>query len=256
MTVPTTVPLNVAAWGAPGGPVCVCLHGITANSASWTRLGPRLANLGFRVLAPELRGHGESPKPDDGYDTATLLADVAAAVPARMDVLIGHSFGGYLAQEGVLRGVFRPRALILEDPVSHQPNQEVPTRMLAYDRAHLPRDIEGTLALNPRWTRLDAAGKVLSLEQVDWEGARAAFAGNAPWDLRGSAARVAATVPTRWVLPGESRFVPPADVAALTASVGADAVVTVPHAGHSVHRDDIDGFLDVVTSLYDPRSRP
>ncbi|MEU3453545.1 alpha/beta fold hydrolase [Micromonospora sp. NPDC006766] len=251
----TMVPLNVASWGAPGGPVCVCLHGITANSNSWTRLGPRLAELGFRVLAPELRGHGESPKTADGYDTSTLLADLAAVVPAQPAVLIGHSFGGYLAQEAVLRGVFRPEALILEDPVSHQPDQEVPTAMLAYDREHLPRDIEGIMALNAHWTRLDAAGKVLSLEQVDWAGARAAFAGNAPWDLRGAAARVAATVPTRWVLPGESRFVPEGDVAALRAAVGADSVVVVPQAGHSIHRDDLDCFVDVVTSLYDPRSR-
>ncbi|WP_326564200.1 alpha/beta fold hydrolase [Micromonospora peucetia] len=255
MSTAGPVPLNVATWGAAGGPVCVCLHGITANSSSWARLGPRLAELGFRVLAPELRGHGESPKTADGYDTETLLADLAAVVPAQPDVLIGHSFGGYLAQEGVLRGVFRPRALVLEDPVSHQPDREAPTASLAYDRAHLPRDIEGTLALNPHWTRLDAAGKVLSLEQVNWDGARTAFAGNAPWDLRGAAAQVAAAVPTRWVLPGESRFVPATDVAALRAAVGAESVVVVPHAGHSIHRDDLDRFVDVVTSLHDPRSR-
>jgi pimeloyl-ACP methyl ester carboxylesterase len=213
-------------------------------------VGPVLAGLGFYVLAPELRGHGESPKPKDGYDTATLLADLQEVVPDEMDVLIGHSFGGFLAQKAVLGDVFKPRALVLEDPVSHQPDQETPTEMLAWDRAHLPRDIEGTLVLNPRWSRRDAAGKVLSLEQVDWDGARTAFAGNAPWDVRGAAARVAGLVATCWVLPGESRFVPAQDLASLIAIVSEEAVAVFPDAGHSIHRDEPDAFARLVASLY------
>lgn len=153
---PETVWLNRASWGRPGDPLVVCLHGITSNAASWTDVGPRLAELGFHVLAPELRGHGESPRPDSGYDTATLLADLRQVLPADMDVLVGHSFGGYLAQEGVLRGIFRPGALLLEDPVSHQPDPETPTDMLEWDRLNLPRTIEGTLELNPGWSRKDA----------------------------------------------------------------------------------------------------
>ena len=60
--------------------------------------------------------------------------------------------------------------------------------MLAWDEANLPRDIEGLLRLNPEWARLDAAWKVVSLEQIDFKDATAAFAGNAPWDLRPDAA--------------------------------------------------------------------
>lgn len=251
----TAVPLNTASWGRPGDPVCVCLHGITSNAASWTAAGPRLADLGFRVLAPELRGHGESPKPAQGYDTDTLLADLGAVAPDGMDLLIGHSFGGYLAQEGVLRGLFRPRALVLEDPVSHQPDQAVPTAMLEWDRTELPREVDGLRALNPGWSRLDAAGKLLSLEQTDWDAARAAFAGNAPWDLRGAAAEVARRVPTRWVLPGESRFVPAADAQSLVTAVGREAVVVVPEAGHSIHRDALDTYVTVVDELYRTATR-
>lgn len=228
----------------------VCLHGITSNAASCTDVGPRLAELGFHVLAPELRGHGESPKPAAGYDTATLLADLRQVLPADMDVLVGHSFGGYLAQEGVLRGVFRPDALLMEDPVSHQPDQETPTGMLEWDRLNLPRTVEGLLELNPGWTRKDAAGKILSMEQVDWAGARAAFAGNAPWDLRPVAAEIAAGRPTAWLLPGTSRFVPAENETALVTDVGQDRVVVVEEAGHSVHRDDLDAFTALVERLY------
>lgn len=240
------VPLNVASWGDPNQPACLCLHGITANASSWGGLAPRLAERGYRVLAPELRGHGESPKPATGYDLATLLADLTASVPADPVLIIGHSFGGALAQRAVLDGVFAPRALILEDPVSHQPDAAQAAAMLEWDRANLPRDIDGLLRLNPRWTRVDAAGKVLSLEQVDWDAAKSAFADNAPWDLRGEAATLAARLPTRWVLPAASRFVPDGDRDVLTDAVGADAVIVIPGVGHSIHRDDPGAFLTVV----------
>jgi hypothetical protein len=56
--------------------------------------------------------------------------DLAEAVPMSPDVLLGHSFGGTLAQIGVLNGMFTPGALILEDPVSVFADQETPRAML------------------------------------------------------------------------------------------------------------------------------
>ena len=242
--------LNVLAWGVPEAPrVCVALHGITANAGSWTRPARLLAERGWRVLAPDLRGHGESPRADGDFRTATLLADIAESVPTAPDVLIGHSFGGYLAQMAVLDRVMRPRALLLEDPVSVQPDAAVPTAMLAWDEANLPRSIDGLLALNPGWNRLDAAWKLLSLEQIDFADARAAFAGNAPWDMRPRAARVAAITRTAWIVPEVSRFVPVADRERLIRDVGTAAVVVVPGAGHSVHRDMTERFVALVESL-------
>jgi pimeloyl-ACP methyl ester carboxylesterase len=235
-------------WGADGAPVCVALHGITANTGAWALIGPRLAELGLRVIAPDLRGHGESPA-DGRFDTASLLADLAEVVPHDPALLIGHSFGGYLAQRAILDGVLQPKALLLEDPVSHQPSYAVAADMLAHDRAHLPRSVEGILEANPGWSRLDAAWKVLSLEQVNWAGAEAAFAGNAPWDVREEAATVAELVPTVWMLPGESRFVPEDDLRRLHDEVGEKSVVVAAAAGHSIHRDEADLFLDTVRAL-------
>jgi pimeloyl-ACP methyl ester carboxylesterase len=226
----------------------VLLHGITANSGAWVHMGPALAGLGLHVHAPELRGHGDSPATGP-FDTATLLADLLESVPSDPALLVGHSFGGYLAQRGVLDGLFTPGALLLEDPVSHQPDAAVPTAMLAADETGIRRSVDGILEANPRWSRLDAAWKVLSLEQVSWDGARAAFAGNAPWDLRDDAARVAALVPTVWVLPGESRFVPPADVERLRREVGEERLVIAPEAGHSIHRDEPELFLATAAAL-------
>lgn len=240
--------LNVREWGQPGHPTAVLLHGITANAGAWVAMGPALAARGMHVLAPELRGHGDTPARAP-YDPTTLLGDIADSVPTAPDLLVGHSFGGFLAQRGVLDGTLRPRAMVLEDPVSHQPDAELPAAMLEHDRTSLPRSVDGILALNPRWSRLDAAWKVLSLEQVDWSAATAAFATNAPWDLRADAGAVARLVPTVWVLPGESRFVPSEDRAKLVASVGQDRVIVADAAGHSIHRDEPELFLATIDAL-------
>ena len=244
------VPLNVMRWGDPGAEkIAVALHGITANGGAFFQLARMLAERGWRVIAPDMRGHGESARGDGDFTTASLLADFVAAVPTDPDVLIGHSFGGYLAQSGVLAGVFRPRALVLEDPVSHFADRQAPAAMLGWDEAHLPRDIEGLMALNPKWSRLDAAWKLLSLEQIDFKDATLAFAGNAPWDLRPRAAEVAAKQPTAWVLPEVSRFVPADDQARLRAEVGPKAMFVLPDVGHSVHRDAPQAFVDIVMKL-------
>lgn len=246
------VPLNVMRWGDPDAKkVAVALHGITANGGAFFQPARLLAERGWQVIAPDMRGHGESDRGDGDFSTDALLADIAAAVPADPDVMIGHSFGGYLAQAGVLAGLFRPRALVLEDPVSHFADQQAPAAMLAWDEANLPRNIEGLLALNPKWSRLDAAWKLLSLEQIDFKDATAAFAGNAPWDLRPHAAQIAAKQPTAWVLPEISRFAPAQDQAQLRDRVGPKALFALPDVGHSVHRDAPEVFVDIVTRLSD-----
>jgi pimeloyl-ACP methyl ester carboxylesterase len=239
--------LNVMRWGDPSAAkIVVALHGITANGGAFARPARLLSERGWLVLAPDMRGHGESPREDGDFSTEALLADFAAFVPTAPDVLIGHSFGGYLAQAGVLSGVFRPRALVLEDPVSHFADQATPAAMLAWDEANLPRSIEGLLELNPKWSRLDAVWKLLSLEQISFKDAAAAFAGNAPWDLRSDAAKVAASQLTVWVIPRESRFVPPKDQEHLRRDVGEGRLVILDNVGHSVHRDAVELFVDIV----------
>lgn len=244
--------LNVMRWGERDAPkTMVALHGITANGGAMTQPGRLLAQHGWQVIAPDMRGHGESTRADGDFSFDALLADFAENVPAEPDVLLGHSFGGTLAQLGVLRGIFRPRALLLEDPVSHFADRETPKGMLDWDEANLPHDIDGLMKLNPGWSRRDAAWKVVSLQQIDFDDARAAFAGNAPWDLRGEAAALARKLPTVWVLPDVSRFVPEGDVARLKAEAGERSVVVIPGVGHSVHRDAPEAFVEIVRKLGD-----
>ncbi len=77
------------------GPDLVVVHGITESRRMWDPLVPRLAES-HRVVAVDLRGHGESERKGP-YDLATMAADVAAVAAAEgadTPDLLGHSLGG------------------------------------------------------------------------------------------------------------------------------------------------------------------
>lgn len=87
--------LHVAECG-DGEPV-VLLHGFPQHWYAWRRVIPRLAQH-YRVICLDLRGFGWSDAPARGYDTATRVADVLAAMDAlgiRRARLIGHEFGAW-----------------------------------------------------------------------------------------------------------------------------------------------------------------
>ena len=67
-------------WSTRGAPL-VLLHGLASQSHIFDRVAPMLTDE-FRVVAFDQRGHGESFKPDDGYDFATVSADLVAFLDA------------------------------------------------------------------------------------------------------------------------------------------------------------------------------
>ena len=97
-------PLNVMRWGDRGTEN----RGRAARDHRQRRRlrPPCPVDGGARMAgsAPDLRGHGESPRGDGDFSTAALLQDLAHAAPTAPDLLIGHSFGGYLAQTAFCRG--------------------------------------------------------------------------------------------------------------------------------------------------------
>jgi pimeloyl-ACP methyl ester carboxylesterase len=242
--------LHSRTWGnSSAARSAVLIHGVTSNAASWARVGPALAIEGYYVVAPELRGHGDSPKADGQYALDLMAGDLADSVPEAPTLLVGHSFGGVMAILALLRGILRPSFLALEDPVLHFADTETPARLLKNDELNYPRDLDAILRANPRWQPIDAAGKVASLAAVDWEHMRQVFSENAPWDLRPAVRAAAKLVPTRLILPEESFYVPPDDAAAIAADLGPRVVVHVPGTGHSIHRDDLEAFLAILRDL-------
>ena len=90
--------LHYRDWGGHGTAILL-LHGLASNAHIWDAVAPELA-ADFRVVGLDQRGHGTSDKPEDGYDFATVCADVEAFVAAmgwRRAVVVGHSWGGNVA---------------------------------------------------------------------------------------------------------------------------------------------------------------
>lgn len=90
------VRLHVEDSGGDGRPV-VLIHGWPLSGASWkAQLGP-LRDAGYRVIAYDRRGFGDSDKPADGFDYDTLAADLAGLLEdhdLRDVTLVGFSMGG------------------------------------------------------------------------------------------------------------------------------------------------------------------
>ena len=78
-------------WGS--GPLTVLVHGITSNSATWERVMPLLAER-YRVLAPDLLGHGQSAKPRGDYSLgayAVSIRDLIVALGFRRGTIVARS---------------------------------------------------------------------------------------------------------------------------------------------------------------------
>lgn len=100
------------------GPVVVLLHGFPLNRTMW-EAQIRALTPEYRVIAPDLRGHGESPAPDGVYTMEAMADDVAETLDglgiAGPVVVGGLSMGGYVALALALNHPLRVAALILAD---------------------------------------------------------------------------------------------------------------------------------------------
>jgi lipase len=110
--------LHVHEWGDPGAPPLICLHGVTAHGQRFKPLAERRWADRFRVVAPDLRGHGRS-----GYEPPWNLATHVADLIETADSLgieqadwLGHSFGGRLVLELAAAHPERIRRAVLLDP--------------------------------------------------------------------------------------------------------------------------------------------
>jgi pimeloyl-ACP methyl ester carboxylesterase len=84
--------------GGQGEPL-VLLHGFPQTWYSWHKVMPALAEQ-YTVIAPDLRGYGDSSKPRDGYDKKTMAEDIYQLVGKlgyERIFLVGHDVGGMVA---------------------------------------------------------------------------------------------------------------------------------------------------------------
>ncbi|HEY4028154.1 MAG TPA: alpha/beta fold hydrolase [Candidatus Dormibacteraeota bacterium] len=222
--------LHVHEWGS-GDRVAVLVHGITNDGSSWYRFAPELAARGYRVLAPDLRGHGLSPR--GSYGPEAWADDLVESVPARPELALGHSLGGLTLALAVER--LRPARAVYEDPAWQVPLERSGVAAAGF-MAQKGWDRAQVAAANPRWPAEDIDAKVDALQRWD-PGTAGSLADGPGWHH----APQRAVVPSLLLLADPSELVPP-DRAEQLRRCGFEVRV-VPGAGHSIHRDDYDGFL-------------
>ncbi|MFF4182383.1 alpha/beta fold hydrolase [Streptomyces sp. NPDC001691] len=222
--------LNTRTWGE-GDRVALLIHGIMADHRTWRKVGPALAERGYRVIAVDLRGHGASGR---GEYTAELFADdLVENLPAEAELAIGHSLGGLSLSLAVER--LRPARAVYSDPAWNVNTQDsgVSPELFAQFKS-VSREMIADL--NPRWEAEDVDIEVETLRLWDENSA----IGLAP---------VFGTdqVPAKAVVPSLVQFADAsflfdaAEVARLEAR--GFEVRTVRGAGHTIHRDDFEGFM-------------
>ena len=234
--------LNTITWG-DGRRTALLLHGITSNAAGWWRLGPAIAELGYTVVAPDLRGHGGSPKSDD-HLIPSHSTDVRELAD-HWDVVIGHSIGGVVATVTAVSDSEWTSRLILEDPAIYLPDLSAVIVWLMADF-----DAEVTAAslsdLHPDWSHEDALHKAEALSQCGPDVVELLFTQNDPFDYRDAVAALA--VPTLVIGAEPGRALIPTEMGQ---ELAANPSVTFAQvmASHSMHRDAWDDFWAVVSPL-------
>lgn len=108
-------------WGTGGNARVLLVHGVCAYSGAWWRIGSRLSESGCTVVAPDLRGHGQSPSAES-YTFAAMAADLAS-VGEGWDLIVGHSLGAAIACR-VAASDPDTRSLLLLDPFLDAPEDE------------------------------------------------------------------------------------------------------------------------------------
>lgn len=116
VALPSGMTLNV--YQAGQGPDILLLHGITGCGIYWSVQMAQLVAAGYRVTAPDGRGHGQSDRASD-YATVTIASDAAALIQQlglHHPVVIGHSMGG---AQSLMLACMHPELVskvVLEDP--------------------------------------------------------------------------------------------------------------------------------------------
>jgi pimeloyl-ACP methyl ester carboxylesterase len=181
-----------------------------------------LAGLGYRVIALDARGHGDSDRPGT-YSYELLRTDVLDVLDAlRIDrcVLVGHSMGATTAGLVAAAAPSRVAALILEDAVPPRPG--------CLERPPLPQPDQ---ALPFDWPLVNALRAQLTSPDPTW------------WQ---DALRIA--VPTLVIAGGPPSHIPQADLHELAARLVNGRLVQIP-VGHMVHVQSPGEFVAAIRSF-------
>jgi pimeloyl-ACP methyl ester carboxylesterase len=179
---------------AGSGPLVLLLHGFGQLWWSWRHQLEHLPQLGYRAVAVDLRGYGDSDKPPRGYDAFTLAGDTSGLIRALGEpsaVVVGTGLGGLTAFNTAAIRPQQVRAVVAVN-AAHP---------MSLARMRRPRRAGGyrRLLARARWPwwpeRRLAAGNGAGLERIVRQGAGRAWLASADYDDAIGRMRDAVTIP-------------------------------------------------------------
>ncbi len=209
--------------GPRDGPPMIMLHALGERGSDWGPVANRFAAK-FRVIAPDLRGHGDSDRPG-AYDLRLMRDDVLAMMDAlglHAATFVGHSMGAGVAYLIAMHRTERVTRLVIEDAAVPYPrDRPVPARPAGIDT-----DFD--------WDVVPAiVGQVNAGDPAAWEGL------------------AAITAPTLLIGGGPSSHIPHEKLADVAALIPRCDLITIP-AGHNIHRSMPDAFIAAVLEWLGP----
>ncbi len=266
--------LHYAVWGDGGRPPLVLIHGGRDHCRNWDPVALALHDR-YTVYAPDLRGHGDSgwalggmySLPEFVLDTATLVASLGDGPLT----IIGHSLGGAIAlqyagtfPERVLKVVaveglgpptleHRPAHIRMREWIDHMHEMERrkprryasvedATRRMMEANPHLTPEMAHHLTLHG--TRRNEDGS-LSWKFDNYIHIRSPYEFNLE-DAQDIWSRITAPV---LLIKGSESWAPDPEKSGRAAPIPSYRSVTIDDAGHWVHHDQLDLFLEVVSEF-------
>ena len=244
-------------------PPLVLMHGITDDGLCWAPVAKVLAE-NYDVLMVDLRGHGKSDAPENGYDYETMAREVVGLIEGLAledPVVMGHSMGAMTALTLAALEPDLPRAILLEDPPAFwrvgPPSQEdldvrSGMRTWFYEVKRKTRDelLEAVRIENPEWSEAELgpwadAKQRFSLEITQLIDNQDAIPANFPALL----GQISCPVLLITADPQRGAILTDEDVAELKKSVPNLERVHIPGAGHNTRREQFFRYMGVLDTF-------
>jgi len=227
------------------GPAVVLLHGLGSCAEDWFLLQAPALSQRYRVLMPDLRGHGRSDKPPGPYTVHQMADDIAGflrALGTDSAHIVGLSLGGAVAQVLAVWHPERVRSLVLVNTFAY-------LRPKAWAEWRLTLTRFGALLVNPAFHARLVAEELFprpgqaGLRRVAFQrlcandpaAYRAAMMAAARYDGRRDLGRIRA--PTLVVAGLEDTVVPLRAKEELASGIPGARLITIPRSGHATPTD-------------------
>lgn len=243
-----------------GGPAVVLVHGMTDHGGYWSRVVRALA-ADYEVITYDMRGHGASDAPSEGYTPehyARDLLGLIAALELSQPAVVGHSLGATTSAAAAALDPWAVGRIVLEDPPWFAGVMPADQRVIYAEqwRAQVAGlqelDHEGRVAAcraeHPTWDAEDCAAWAESKRLVR----PAIFSGfdslmAYPWQHAASQIECPALL-----IAGDPELgglITPAVAQEFVGLAGSGQAAHLPGAGHAIHREQFEAFVAAVRAF-------